>query len=165
MSLRLSKEIVRGQTLIKLRHVFKIYRVSDTGVVALAGVDLDIARGEFVALVGPSGSGKSTILNLVGGLDRATAGTVEVGGRDLGRIQDEELTLFRREEVGFLWQGTARNLVPYLSLKENVELPLLATEQAAWVRKQRVGELLDMVGLADRADHMPWMLSGGEQQR
>jgi ABC-type lipoprotein export system ATPase subunit len=165
VSVRLTKDVARGQVLIQLQHVFKIYRVSDTGVVALAGIDLDIRRGEFVAMVGPSGSGKSTILNLVGGLDRATAGTVEVGGRDLGRLADDELTLFRREEVGFLWQGTARNLVPYLRLRENVEVPLLATEQAAWVRRKRVGELLELVGLSDRPDHLPWMLSGGEQQR
>src|SRR2546426_3726624 len=98
-----SRDIVRGQTLVRLDHVYKIYRVADTGVVALGGVDLDVTKGEFLALVGPSGSGKSTILNLVGGLDRATAGTVEVGSRDLGRIPDQELTLYRREEVGFLW--------------------------------------------------------------
>jgi ABC-type lipoprotein export system ATPase subunit len=160
-----SRDIVRGQTLIRLDHVYKIYRVADTGVVALGGVDLEITKGEYVALVGPSGSGKSTILNLVGGLDRATAGSVEVAGRDLGRLPDEELTLYRREEVGFLWQGTARNLVPYLTLKENVEVPLLATEQSGWVRRRRVAELLDLVGLSDRPKHFPWMLSGGEQQR
>src|SRR5437879_5639683 len=144
-----SRDIVRGQTLVRLDHVYKIYRVADTGVVALGGVDLEITKGEYVAMVGPSGSGKSTILNLVGGLDRATAGSVDVAGRDLGRLPDEELTLYRREEVGFLWQGTARNLVPYLRLKENVEVPLLATQQSAWVRRHRVAELLELVGLSD----------------
>jgi ABC-type lipoprotein export system ATPase subunit len=160
-----ARDVAKGQTLVELQHVYKIYRVADTGVVALGGVDLDVTKGEFLALVGPSGSGKSTILNLVGGLDRATAGTVEVGSRDLGRIPDQELTLYRREEVGFLWQGTARNLVPYLNLRQNVEVPLLAAQQSRWVRRKRVAELLDLVGLAGRSRHFPWMLSGGEQQR
>jgi ABC-type lipoprotein export system ATPase subunit len=154
-----------GQTLVELRHVYKIYRVADTGVAALGGVTFDVARGEFVALVGPSGSGKSSILNLVGGLDRPTAGEVVVAGQDVGRLTDDELTDYRREHVGFVWQGTARNLVPYLTLAENVGLPLLAGEQGAAQRRARATALLDLVGLADRARHMPWMLSGGEQQR
>lgn len=161
----LAKDVAKGQTLIRLEHVFKIYRIADTGVVALGGVDLDVSKGEFVALVGPSGSGKSSILNLVGGLDRATAGVVEIAGRDLGRLTDDDLTLYRRDEVGFVWQGTARNLVPYLTLRQNIEVPLLATEQPAWVRHRRVNELLELVGMADREGHLPWMLSGGEQQR
>lgn len=154
-----------GQTLVELRHVYKIYRVADTGVAALGGVTFDVARGEFVALVGPSGSGKSSILNLVGGLDRPTAGEVVVAGQDVGRLADDELTDYRREHVGFVWQGTARNLVPYLTLAENVGLPLLAGEQGADQRRARAAALLDLVGLADRAGHLPWMLSGGEQQR
>jgi len=154
-----------GETLIRLEHVYKVYRVADTGVAALGGVTFDVARGEFVALVGPSGSGKSSILNLVGGLDRPTAGAVEVAGRDLGRLSDDELTEYRRDRVGFVWQGTARNLVPYLTVAENVDLPLLATDRAAGDRRTRVGTLLELVGLADRARSLPWMLSGGEQQR
>src|SRR5438128_24713 len=140
-----------GETLIRLEHVYKVYRVADTGVAALGGVTFDVARGEFVALVGPSGSGKSSILNLVGGLDRPTAGAVEVAGRDLGRLSDDELTEYRRDRVGFVWQGTARNLVPYLTVAENVDLPLLATDRAAGDRRTRVGTLLELVGLADRA--------------
>src|SRR5947208_3120164 len=152
------------QVLVQFRHVYKIYRVADTGVVALSGVDLEIDRGEFLSVVGPSGSGKSTILNLIGGLDRATAGDVEVDGVDLARLSDEELTRYRRDAVGFVWQGTARNLVPYLTLRENVRLPQAAGGQATWTGK-RTDQLLETVGLADRARHRPGQLSGGEQQR
>lgn len=151
--------------LVRLRHVFKVYRVKDTGVVALGGVDLDIARGEFLAVVGPSGAGKSTILNLVGGLDRASAGVVEVEGRDLGLLDDDQLTKYRGERVGFVWQGTARNLVPYLSVRENVRLPRVLHRGVSMDRRRNVEELLRLVGLAERADHRVGQLSGGEQQR
>src|SRR2546426_71770 len=96
------------ETLVRFEHVYRIYRTADTGVAALGGVSFEIRNGEFVALVGPSGAGKSSILNLMGGLDRPTAGTVRIGGRDLGQLSDAELTLFRRTKVGFVWQGTAR---------------------------------------------------------
>jgi ABC-type lipoprotein export system ATPase subunit len=157
-------KLAAEETVVQFRHVYKIYRIADTGVVALGGVDLAILRGEFLAVVGPSGSGKSTILNLAGGLDGASAGAVEVDGRDLGRLSDEELTEYRRDQVGFVWQGTARNLVPYLSIRDNVGLPLIAKGQARWTTK-RAEELLDAVGLGDRARHRPSELSGGEQQR
>jgi len=153
-----------ADALIRLRHVYKVYRVADTGVVALGGVDLDVAAGEFLAVVGPSGAGKSTVLNVIGGLDRASAGVVEVGGRDLGPLGDEELTRYRGQEVGFVWQGTARNLVPYLSVRENVRLPSTVVG-AAGSRRRDADELLGLVGLKDRARHLPGMLSGGEQQR
>jgi ABC-type lipoprotein export system ATPase subunit len=153
-----------ADALVRLRHAYKVYRVSDVGVVALAGVDLDVMPGEFLAVVGPSGAGKSTILNLVGGLDRASAGIVEVEGRDLGLLADEALTEFRAERVGFVWQGTARNLVPYLSVRDNIRLP--ATVRRTQVAKKHdVDGLLELLGLADRAKHTPGMLSGGEQQR
>src|SRR5438093_9255207 len=160
-----AQDIRIGETLVRLERVYKVYRIADTGVAALGGVTFDVARGEFVAVVGPSGSGKSSILNLVGGLDRPTAGSVEVAGHDLGRLSDEELTKYRKERVGFVWQGTARNLVPYLSLAENVDLPLLATDRPVGDRRPPVRGLLDLVGLSDRAGSLPWMLSGGEQQR
>ncbi|MCI0632662.1 MAG: ABC transporter ATP-binding protein [Actinobacteria bacterium] len=153
------------EALIRFRHVFKIYRVADTGVVALGGVDFDIAEGEFLAVVGPSGSGKSTILNMIGGLDRATAGTVEVEGRDLGRLEEDALTEYRRDRVGFVWQGTARNLVPYLNVLENVRLPSTASGVRVPAARRSPRELLEVVGLADRAKHRPGQLSGGEQQR
>jgi ABC-type lipoprotein export system ATPase subunit len=136
---RIETELRRGaepigtfrEALVRFRHVFKIYRVADTGVVALGGVDFDVGEGEFLAVVGPSGSGKSTILNMIGGLDRASAGTVEVEGRDLGRLDEDELTAYRRDRVGFVWQGTARNLVPYLNVVENVRLPSTASGRHA----------------------------------
>ena len=151
--------------LIRFRHVYKVYRIAETGVVALGGVELDIAQGEFLAVVGPSGSGKSTILNLVGGLDRASAGAVEVDGQDLGLLSDDDLTLYRAERVGFVWQGTARNLVPYLSVRENVRLPGTIHRSVEQARQRSADELLDLVGLRDRRHHKPGMLSGGEQQR
>jgi ABC-type lipoprotein export system ATPase subunit len=151
-----------SEPIVSFRHVYRIYRVADTGVVGLGGVDLDVEPGEFVAIVGPSGSGKSTVLNLIGGLDHPTAGVVEVLGRDLGRLSDDELTAYRRDSVGFVWQGTARNLVPYLSVRANVELPFAARGTAGVGRSD---ELLEVVGLADRAHHLPGELSGGEQQR
>jgi ABC-type lipoprotein export system ATPase subunit len=150
--------------LIRLRHVYKVYRIADTGVVALAGADLDIQPGEFLAVVGPSGAGKSTILNLIGGLDRPSAGVVEVAGRDLGLMSDEELTHFRGEDVGFVWQGTARNLVPYLSVRDNVRLPSIVIGDSG-AQGPAAEELLGLVGMRDRAKHLPGMLSGGEQQR
>jgi putative ABC transport system ATP-binding protein len=149
----------------RLRHVFKVYRVGDTGVVALGGVDLDVPPGEFLAVVGPSGAGKSTILNLLGGLDRASAGLVEVDGHDLGLLDEDGLTTYRAERVGFVWQGTARNLVPYLSVRDNVGLPRVLHAGLAEGRRRSPDRLLELVGLGDRAKHKVAQLSGGEQQR
>jgi ABC-type lipoprotein export system ATPase subunit len=170
---KLEAEMQRGaetlatfhEALVRFRHVFKVYRVADTGVVALGGVDFEVGEGEFLAVVGPSGSGKSTILNMIGGLDRATAGSVEVEGRDLGRLDEDELTAYRRDRVGFVWQGTARNLVPYLSVVENVRLPSTASGVKIPAARRTPRELLEVVGLAHRANHKPGQLSGGEQQR
>jgi len=151
--------------LIRFRHVYKVYRIAETGVVALGGVDLDIAPGEFLAVVGPSGAGKSTILNLIGGLDRASAGSVEVDGRDLGLLDDDDITRFRAERIGFVWQGTARNLVPYLTVRENVRLPAAVDRGGDPGRRRDAEDLLRLVGLGERTRHRPGMLSGGEQQR
>ena len=130
------------EVLIRFRQVYKVYRVAETGVVALAGIDLDIAPGEFLAVVGPSGSGKSTILNLIGGLDRSSAGSVEVEGRDLGLLEIDELTYYRAERVGFVWQGTARNLVPYLTVLENVRLPAAVDPHHDHVGRRDAEDLL-----------------------
>jgi ABC-type lipoprotein export system ATPase subunit len=156
---------VNGDALVRFRHVVRVYRIADTGVVALGGVDFTVGEGEFLAIVGPSGSGKSTILNLIGGLDRATAGDVLFQGRDLGRLDEDELTEYRRDRVGFVWQGTARNLVPYLTVVENVRLPSTASGTRMPAQRHTALELLEVVGLAHRAKHRPGQLSGGEQQR
>jgi len=151
---------------IRLDHVYKVHRVGDVGVVALGGVSLEIARGEFAAIVGPSGAGKSTILNVIGGVDTATAGLVSVGGKDLSQLDATKLSAYRRMTVGFLWQGTTKNLIPYLTVAQNAELPLLlAGVRPVANRRRRTAYLLGLMGLAERANHLPATLSGGEQQR
>jgi ABC-type lipoprotein export system ATPase subunit len=151
---------------IWLDRVYKIHEVANVGVAALGGVSLEVDRGEFAAIVGPSGAGKSTILNLIGGVDKPTAGLVSVGGTDLSELSAADLSEYRRVMVGFLWQGTTKNLIPYLTVAQNAELPLLlAGVRSAANRRQRTGYLLELLGLANRASHLPVMLSGGEQQR
>jgi ABC-type lipoprotein export system ATPase subunit len=155
-----------SSSFIRLDRVYKVHRVGDVGIAALGGVSLEIARGEFAAIVGPSGAGKSTILNLIGGADTATAGLVAVGGKDLSQLDTAGLSAYRRRTVGFLWQGTTKNLIPYLSVAQNAELPLLlAGVRPGANRRRRAADLLELMGLAQRANHLPAMLSGGEQQR
>ncbi len=141
----------------------RIFKLADLEVVALQGLDLLVDGGEMVAIVGASGSGKSTLLGILGGMDVPSAGRAVVAGYDLGRMNGAERTRFRRRVVGFVWQQTSRNLLPYLSAVENVELPMVLDGRTQ--RRQRALELLDLVGLADRATHRPDRLSGGEQQR
>lgn len=143
---------------VVLRRVSKVH---PRGVVALREVDLEIGRGEFVAIVGPSGSGKSTLLHLLGGLDRPSAGDIRVGGMALNGQGD--LTLFRRRMVGFVFQS--HHLVPVLTALENVELPMVPLRFPPHVRRRRAAELLARVGLAHRLTHLPGDLSGGESQR
>jgi len=150
---------------IRLDRVYKVHRVGDVGVAALGGVSFDVARGEFAAIVGPSGAGKSTILNLIGGVDTPTAGLVSVGGTDLSQLDTAGLSAYRRWTVGFLWQGTTKNLVPYLTVAQNVELPLLLTKLSKAQRREHVETALAVVGLSDRMHHFPRQLSGGQEQR
>ena len=145
--------------------LFKIYKIADLEVVALRGLELSVQAGEIIAVVGASGSGKSTLLNILAGYDTPSAGTVTVGAYDLLQMTAKEVVEYRRNEVGFVWQETSRNLFPYLSAIENVELPMLLTGTPAALRRTRSNELLDLVGLADRSKHKPVQLSGGEQQR
>jgi ABC-type lipoprotein export system ATPase subunit len=143
----------------------KIYKVAELEVVALQGLDLEVERGEMMALVGASGSGKTTLLNILGGLDAPTAGKVWVDGLDLLGLGERERTRYKREQVGFVWQQMARNLIPYLTAQENVELPMLLRGTRGRKRAARALDLLEMVGLAERRKHRPDRLSGGEQQR
>ena len=150
---------------ILCENLVKIYKVADLEVVALQGLDLSVDSGELVAIVGASGSGKSTLQNILGGVDTPTAGRVEVGGQELTALTEAERTLYRRRTVGFVWQQTSRNLLPYLTAAENVELPMTLEGVRRKDRRGRVRELLRLVGLERRAGHRPDALSGGEQQR
>jgi len=134
-------------------------------VVALRGLDLRVEKGELVAIIGASGSGKSTLLNILGGLDSPTAGQVVVGGKDLLTMSARDLVKYRRKDVGFVWQQVGRNLVPYLTAFQNVELPLTLLGWSQRKSRLRAKEMLEAVGLADRMNHRPERLSGGEQQR
>ncbi|CAN5502016.1 ABC transporter ATP-binding protein [soil metagenome] len=152
-------------SLIACDNLVKIYKVADLEVVALQGLDLLVDAGEFIAIVGASGSGKSTLLNILGGLDVPSAGAASVAGYDLLNMSSEDRTRYRRQVIGFVWQQTARNLLPYLSAAENIELPMILEGTPRSIRRERSRELLELVGLGDRSDHRPEQLSGGEQQR
>lgn len=150
---------------IHCENLVKIYKVAELEVVALQGLDLAVTNGELLGIVGASGSGKSTLLNILGGLDRPSAGRVSVGGRDLLKVSNGELDAYRRTEVGFVWQQTARNLIPYLSAQENVILPMMLADVSGREKRAWAEELLHAVGLWDRRRHKLGQLSGGQQQR
>ncbi len=152
-----------GAPIIRLAGVSKVYRRDEFEVPVLAALDLDIPRGEFLALMGPSGSGKSTILNLISGIDAPTAGSVEVAGIELAGLSGAELAAYRARHVGFIFQSY--NLIPVLTAFQNVELPLLLTGLDRRRRREHVMAALEVVGLLDRADHYPRQLSGGQEQR
>ncbi|MGW4941861.1 ABC transporter ATP-binding protein [Actinoplanes sp. NPDC004185] len=143
----------------------RIYKTDGVEVVALQGLDLVVDRGELLAIVGASGSGKSTVLNILSGLDVPTAGVARVAGYDLLSMSAKSRLAYRRRTVGFVWQQTARNLLPYLDARENVELPVRLARGSRKAARARADELLELVGLADHADRRPARLSGGEQQR
>jgi len=151
------------ETLVEVRGVHKYFTRGSEKIDVLSGLDLDVGRGEFLALMGPSGSGKSTLLNLIGGLDRPSAGSVAVGGQRIDGLSDARLAAWRARHVGFVFQ--MYNLLPALTAERNVELPLLLTPLGRSRRRQQVATALALVGLADRAKHYPRQLSGGQEQR
>lgn len=148
--------------MIRCEELVKIYKTADLEVVALQGLDMQVEDGELMAIIGNSGSGKSTLLNMLGGLDKPSAGRLFVDGKDLLAFSEKELVKYKRETVGFVWQNNARNLIPYLSALENVELPILLKGKR---RRQRAAHLLESVGLGHRMKNKLSELSGGEQQR
>ena len=152
-----------NDTLVKVSGVDKVFKRGSEEIHVLGGLGLDIPSGEFLALMGPSGSGKSTLLNLIGGLDRPSEGTIEVGGKRIDKLSDRKLAGWRARHVGLVFQFY--NLMPVLSAQKNVELPLLLTNLSKTERKKRAGIALDVVGLSHRSGHYPRQMSGGEQQR
>lgn len=149
--------------MIRCENLVKIYKTADVEVVALQGLDLDVKKGELMAIVGNSGSGKSTLLNMLGGLDKPSAGSLYVDGKNLLKFTDRDYMEYKRRTVGFVWQNNARNLVPYLTAVQNVELPMLLN--GAHKKRQKALELLDRVGLLKRKNSRLDQMSGGEQQR
>ena len=148
-------------TILETKDLRKVYGSGDTEVRALDGVDLTVEKGEFVAVVGTSGSGKSTLLHMLGGLDRPTGGTVTVDGKELSTLKDEELTIFRRRKIGFVFQNY--NLVPVLNVYENIVLPIQLDGKAP--DKGYVDQIIETLGLGSKLQNLPNNLSGGQQQR
>ena len=157
-----AEDKIESSHMIYCENLVKIYKTDEIEVVALQGLDLTVEPGELIAIIGNSGSGKSTLLNMLGGLDRPSAGRLLVAGQDLLKFSDKDLVEYRRKTVGFVWQNTARNLIPYLTALENVELPMYI---AGTARRDRARELLDKVELSHRMNNRLEQLSGGEQQR
>ena len=152
-----------AEAMVQAEGLVKIYKTKETEVMALQGLDLTIERGELTAIIGNSGSGKSTFLNMIGGLDRPTVGSLQVYGRNLFTMTEKELVLYKRNTVGFVWQNNGRNLLPYLSAVENVMLPMYLSSIRN--KREKAMELLERVGMAHKKNSRLQMLSGGEQQR
>jgi putative ABC transport system ATP-binding protein len=152
-----------AQALISIEHVSKVYRRDSLQIPVLEDINLQNAKGEFVALMGPSGSGKTTLLNLIAGIDTPTKGRIVIDGRDISQMGETELARWRADHIGFIFQ--LYNLIPVLTAFENVELPLLLTRLSRKERREHVRTALSIVGLADRVDHYPRQLSGGQEQR
>ena len=152
-----------NEAMIECENLVKIYKTKDIEVLALQGLELRIDKGELMAIIGNSGSGKSTFLNMIGGLDRPSAGRLIVDGKDLFKLNERELVEYKRSTVGFVWQNNARNLLPYLTAWQNVQMPMLF--ESGTKKKERALELLELVGLSHRKNNRLDQLSGGEQQR
>src|SRR3990172_3764179 len=154
-----------GDPYVICDNLVKIYKVQDLEVVALQGLDLVVRKGELMAIIGNSGSGKTSLMNILGGLDRPSAGSCTVGGMDLIKASESDLVFYKRHKVGFVWQQSSRNLIPFLSALENVQTPMLFANSSGRNRRQFAGELLKAVGLKDRMHYKLGQLSGGQQQR
>ena len=154
---------VDDKVLIKADNLVKIYKTKETEVLALQGLDLSVERGELTAIIGNSGSGKSTFLNMIGGLDRPSAGSLFVAGGNLFTMSEKELVRYKRNTVGFVWQNNGRNMLPFLSALENVMMPMYISSSKK--KREKAMELLEMVGMAHKKANRMNMLSGGEQQR
>ena len=152
-----------AEYMIECENLVKIYKTEDIEVLALQGLELTVEKGELMAIIGNSGSGKSTFLNMIGGLDRPSAGRLIVDGKNLFKMTEAELVAYKRDTVGFVWQNNARNLMPYLTALENVQMPMMLSNQKR--QKERALELLELVGMAHRKNNKLNALSGGEQQR
>ena len=156
-------EIGKASATVNVQNVRKVYHRDSQEIVVLDGIDLEVPQGEFIALMGPSGSGKTTLLNLIAGIDRPTSGKVVVGGTDVGTLSEGALAKWRSQNVGFIFQFY--NLIPVLTALENVELPLMLSHLSRKQRRERALTALKIVGLADRSEHYPKQLSGGQEQR
>jgi putative ABC transport system ATP-binding protein len=153
----------KEMAILEASGVQKHYQLGEHTILALAGIDFQVSKGEFVAIMGPSGSGKSTLLHLLGGLDTPTKGEITLGGKQLSHLNEHQVTLARRHNVGFVFQFF--NLIPTLTAEENVLLPLIIDGKDPRKYSERLGQILDLVGLTDRRNHKPDQLSGGQQQR
>ncbi|MFI3324892.1 MAG: ATP-binding cassette domain-containing protein [Clostridia bacterium] len=149
--------------IIQCENLVKIYKTTDIEVLALQGLELSVEKGEIMAIIGNSGSGKSTFLNMIGGLDKPSAGSLFVDGKDLFKLSEKELVEYKRSTVGFVWQNNARNLIPYLTAIQNIQVPMYFGDSKD--KLQRALKLLELVGMSHRKDHYLNQLSGGEQQR
>lgn len=150
---------------IRCDSLVKIYKSEDVEVMALQGLDLEIKKGELMAVIGKSGSGKSTLMNMIGGLERPSAGKLYIDGKDLFTLSDNEMVEYRNRTVGFVWQKSSRNLVPYMTAVENIEVPMYFTKKSPEEMRKKALELIEKVGMLHKKDSYPEQMSGGEQQR
>lgn len=153
------------EILINCDSLVKLFKTDEVEVMALQGLDLEIKKGELMSVIGKSGSGKSTLMNIIGGLEKPSAGKITVGGINLMDMTEKEMVQYRKETVGFVWQKSGRNLLPYLTSIENIEAAMSFSKRSTKEKKEKAGELLEMVGMTHKRDSYPNQMSGGEQQR
>lgn len=165
MRLRMVRLLEEKNIFIRCDSLVKIYKSEDVEVMALQGLDLEIEKGELMAVIGKSGSGKSTLMNMIGGLERPSAGKLYIDGKDLFTLSDNEMVEYRNKTVGFVWQKSSRNLVPYMTAVENIEIPMYFTKKSPEDMRKKALELIEKVGMLHKKDSYPEQMSGGEQQR